>query len=64
VSNSTRERVLAPQPAIGPKGELYVLYLDVKDDRLDYEGLHDGAGGKPYDGEWELVLGRSEDRGG
>lgn len=41
-----------------------MLYLDVKDDRLDYEGLHDGAGGKPYDGEWELVLGRSEDRGG
>ena len=63
VSNSRRQRVLAPQPAIGPEGELYVLYLDVKDDRLDYEGLHDGGGGKPYDGSWELVLVRSEDGG-
>jgi len=63
VSDPRRERVLAPQPATGSEGELYVLYLDVKEDRLDYEGLHDGAGGKPYDGSWELVLGRSDDGG-
>lgn len=64
VSGPTRKRVVAPSPAIGPNGELYVLYLDVGEDRLDYEGLHEGRGGAPYDGAWELVLARSRDGGG
>jgi len=61
VSPPTRERVVAPSLAVGPEGELYLLYLDMKDDRLDYEGAHGGLGGPPYDGTFELVLARSDD---
>jgi hypothetical protein len=64
VSGATRARVLAPSPAAGRRdGELYVLYLDLGDDSLDYAGGHGGQGGAPYDGRWQLVLGRSTDRG-
>jgi hypothetical protein len=63
VNDGDRVRALAPSPAIGPRGELYVLYLDVGQDRLDYEGGHRGQGGPPYDGPWQLVLARSADRG-
>ena len=58
-----RQRVLAPSPAVGPDGGLYVLYLDVGDDRLDYEGGHGSSGGAPYGGRFALVLGRSTDGG-
>jgi len=63
VSDPRRERVLAPAPTVGPDGTLYVLYLDVGDDRLDYQGAHDGLGGAPYAGRFSLVLGRSSDGG-
>jgi hypothetical protein len=63
VSAPTRGRVLAPSTSIGPRGELYVLYLDVGDDRLDYDGAHEGRGGPPYPGRFQLVLARSRDRG-
>jgi len=63
VSAPGRERPLAPSAAIGPDGELYVLYLDVGGDRLDYEAAHEGFGGEPYDGRFTLVLGRSDDGG-
>lgn len=59
VSDGHRDRVVAPSAAAGPDGELYVLYLDLRDDRLDYEGGHQGLGGPPYEGPWELVLARS-----
>ncbi len=62
-SSATRQRVLAPSPAVGPDGALYVLYLDAGGDRLDYEGAHEGFGGRPYDGRFSLVLARSTDRG-
>ena len=62
-SDQSRRRVLAPSPASGPRGELYVLYLDVQDDRLDYEGGHGSNGGPPYEGHFSLVLGRSTDAG-
>ena len=62
-SSPQRARVLAPTPAVGPDGALYVLYLDLGEDRLDYEGAHDGRGGPPYPGPWQLVLARSRDRG-
>ncbi|MEY2513050.1 MAG: hypothetical protein QOJ89_408 [bacterium] len=62
-SSPTRARVLAPSPAVGPDGALYVLYLDLGDDRIDYEGGHGGRGGPPYPGPWRLVLARSRDRG-
>jgi hypothetical protein len=63
VNSPARGRVLAPSPAVGSKGELYVLFLDVGDDRLDYEGGHRGDGGPPYTGRFALVLARSVDRG-
>jgi len=63
VSNPQRGRVLAPTPAVGPDGALYVLYLDVGGDRLDYEGVHGAAGGPAFDGRFSLVLGRSVDGG-
>jgi hypothetical protein len=62
-SDPARSRVVAPAPAVGPRGELYVLFLDLRDDRLDYEGAHEGFGGPPYDGRFALVLGRSRDGG-
>ncbi len=63
VNPAARARALAPAMAVGPKGEVYVLYLDLGDDRLDYEGEHRGRGGRPYSGRFKLVLARSLDRG-
>jgi hypothetical protein len=57
------QRALAPTSAVGPEGNLYVLYLDLGDDRLDYEGAHEGRGGAPYSGHWKLAMARSRDRG-
>jgi len=63
VSSAEHARALAPSTAVGPDGDLYVLFLDLGDDRLDYEGGHGGMGGAPYPGRWKLVLARSEDAG-
>lgn len=63
VSAPQRTRVLAPSPAVGPDRALYILFLDLGGDRLDYEGGHDASGGPPYDGRFSLVLGRSTDGG-
>jgi len=63
VNDARRGRALAPSPAVGRDGELYVLYLDVGEDRLDYEGAHEGTGGPPYPGRFTLVLARSRDGG-
>lgn len=60
VSSPRRERVVAPVPVIGD-GVLFVTYLDLRDDRLDYAGAHQGDGGDPYDGNWSLVVARSTD---
>ena len=63
VNATGRSRALAPSMVVGPSGEAYVLYLDLGDDRLDYEGEHEGRGGPPYSGAFKLVLARSLDRG-
>ena len=63
VNDSGRQRAIAPSPAVGPGGEMYVAYLDLGDDSLDYEGAHRGRGGPPYPGRWKLVMARSRDRG-
>ncbi len=63
VSSPDRGRSIAPSPAVGPDGKLYVLYLDLREDQLDYEGAHRGEGGPPYPGPFSLVLARSLDRG-
>ena len=53
VSGSDRTRVVAPSPVVGPDGDLNVVYLDLGEDSLDYEGAHQGRGGPPYDGNWQ-----------
>lgn len=63
LSPGSRPRVVAPSPAVGPGGELYVAYLDLGQDSLDYHGAHEGRGGEPYSGTFVLVLARSLDRG-
>jgi len=63
VSSPKRGRVVTPAPVVGRDGSLYVLYLDLGEDRLDYEGEHRGRGGEPYPGRYALVLGRSQDGG-
>lgn len=63
VSDAARERVLAPTPAVATDGSVYVLYLDLGDDRLDYEGAHEGFGGPAFTGRFTLVMGRSRDGG-
>jgi hypothetical protein len=63
VNDPARGRALAPAPAVGAGGALYVLYLDLRGDRLDYEGAHEATGGPPYPGRFALVLGRSRDGG-
>lgn len=63
LSDPARGRVLAPVPRVGRDGELYVLYLDVGEDRLDYEGGHDAMGGPPFGGPFALVVARSRDGG-
>ena len=63
VSSPARGRVIAPAPVVGRDGVAYVLYVDVGQDRLDYEGGHLGRGGPPYPGPSTLVLARSVDRG-
>ena len=62
-SSPARSRVLAPSSVVGRNGELYLLYLDVGDDTLDYEGGHEAQGGPPYAGRFTLVVARSQDRG-
>lgn len=63
VSETSRQRVVAPSMAVGRSGHLFVLYLDVGDDSLDYAGGHQGTGGEPYSGSWSLVVARSTDGG-
>jgi hypothetical protein len=63
VSSPTRQRSVSPVPVVGAYGVLYVLYLDLGGDALDYEGAHGGSGGPPYAGRFSLVLGRSRDGG-
>jgi hypothetical protein len=63
VSNPTRQRVIAPTPVVAPGGALYVVYLDIGQDKLDYAGEHNGAGGPPYPGPFTLVVARSRDQG-
>ena len=63
VNPPSRQMVVAPSLAVGGGGELLCAYLDLGADRLDYEGGHQGQGGAPYDGTWQLVVARSIDGG-
>jgi len=62
-SDPSRARVVSPVLAAGRRGQLFLAYLDVGDDRLDYEGAHQNNGGDPYAGRWSLAVARSIDNG-
>lgn len=63
VSPPTRARVVAPSVAVGSGGALYVSYLDIGGDALDYNGGSGGNGGPAYAGPWTVMLARSTDGG-
>lgn len=63
VNAATFTHAITPVPVVAHDGTLYVLYVDVGNDVLDYEGAHNGHGGPPYPGYYTLVLGRSQDGG-
>ncbi len=58
VSESTRDRVGAATPVVGPKGDVYVLYQDYGDNLL-FQGVR----GPVYSGRFSLVMARSTDAG-
>lgn len=63
VNGATRLRPLAPALAAGEGADLYLAYLDLQGDYLDYNGIHQGNGGEPYPRPWALVVARSRDGG-
>jgi hypothetical protein len=63
VSNPARQRVIAPTPVVASNGTVYVAYLDIGQDKLDYEGEDNGHGGPPYPGPYTLIVARSRDHG-
>lgn len=63
VSPPARARVVAPSVVAGPRDDVYLSYLDLGGDVLDYHGAHGAKGGPPFPGPWELVLARSQDGG-
>jgi len=63
VNPAARRRVVAPTPVVGRDGRVYVAYLDLGDDRLDYHAAHQGRGGPAYQGPWQLVVAASSDQG-
>lgn len=63
VSSPARGRVVSPDPVVGRDGAIYVLYVDLGQDDLDYEAADGGVGGPPYAGHYTLVLARSVDGG-
>jgi hypothetical protein len=63
VSADGHERAVGGSPALADDGTWYVAYFDLADDRLNYHGGHEGLGGPPPEGPWELVVARSTDGG-
>lgn len=59
VSDPERARVVAPALALGEDGAVHVLYYDLRDDAVDYQGLE----GPTWDGHWSLVLATSASDG-
>lgn len=59
VSEPSRVRVVAPTVALGDDHAVHVLYYDLKDDAVDYQGLE----GPTWSGTWSLLMATSEDSG-
>ena len=63
VNSASFTHAITPVPVVAGNGSLYVLYVDVGNDVLDYLGGDDGRGGPPYQGDYTLVVARSQDEG-
>lgn len=63
VAPPARQRIVAPSMAVSRDGSLFLSYLDLGRDALDYRGLDVGQGGPPFDGTWQLIVARSRDGG-
>ena len=59
VSDRSRARVAAPALALGPHHAVHVVYYDLKDDAVDYQGLE----GAVSEDTWSLVSTSSSDGG-
>jgi hypothetical protein len=59
VSDPSRERVVAPVLALGPRHAVHVGYFDLGRDAIDYQGLE----GPTWDEPWSLVVASSSDGG-
>lgn len=59
ISDRQRERVVAPALALGPDHAVHVAYYDLRDDKLDYQGL----AGPVWEDTWSLVVSTSLDGG-
>ncbi|HWC27075.1 MAG TPA: sialidase family protein [Solirubrobacteraceae bacterium] len=59
VSDPQRPRAVAPALALGPDHAVHILYYDLGDDAIDYQGLS----GPPWPGSWSLVSTSSYDGG-
>jgi hypothetical protein len=64
VNGAAYTHAITPVPVVAPDGTLYVLYVDVGNDVLDYLGGENGRGGPPYQGNYTLVVARSQNGGG
>jgi hypothetical protein len=63
VNPTVNSQSLAPTVVAGADGRVWVGFLSLGDDALDYHGGHQGRGGPPYAGRWQLVVSRSTDAG-
>jgi len=59
VNDPERKLSVAPALALGPDHAVHVLYYDLKDDRVDYQGLE----GPTWPGPWSVVSTSSYDGG-
>jgi hypothetical protein len=59
VNDAERVRVVAPALSLGPDHAVHVSYYDLKNDRVDYQGLE----GPVWQDTWSIVLASSSDGG-
>lgn len=59
VSDRSRVRVVAPSLAVGQGNAIHVMYYDLGDDIVDYQGLE----GPTWEGTWSVVAAASFDGG-
>ncbi|MGH9264176.1 MAG: sialidase family protein [Acidimicrobiales bacterium] len=59
VSDVRRERVVSPSPVVDADGQLVILYMDLKNNRRDFEN----AEGPPAEAPFAMVVTRSTDGG-